>query len=100
MTVELQTLEGALDFSGLERWGEEAAPGIAGLGTAWGDGDLEYFIEIDGNTFRRIGGDDGEVAGAFFGASHEAMGGVLERSELTAGFGGVRNISTDPRQQL
>ena len=90
LTVELRTLDGALDFSGLERWGEEAAPEVAGLGTTWGDGDLRYSIEVDGNTFRRIGGDDGEVAGAFFGASHEAMGGVLERSDLTAGFGGVR----------
>ena len=90
LTIELRTLDGALDFSGLERWGEEAAPGIAGLGAPWGDDDLRYSIEVDGNTFRRIGGDDGEVAGAFFGASHEAMGGVLERSDLTASFGGVR----------
>ena len=93
LTIELRTLDAALDFSGLERWGEEAAPGIAGLGTTWGDGDLQYSIEVDGNTFRRIGGDDGEIAGAFFGASHEAMGGVLERSDLTAGFGGVRQTS-------
>ena len=61
-----------------------------GGGTRWSDGDLEYALEIRGNTFHRIGGDDGAVSGAFFGPAHEAMDGVLERSDLAAGFGGVR----------
>ena len=90
MTVELRTLDGRLDFSGLESWGVKAAPRGAGTGTTWGDGDLAYSIEIDGNSFRRAGGDDGEVVGSFFGSAHEAMGGVLERSDLSAAFGGVR----------
>ena len=90
LTVELRTLDADLAFSGLEHWGVEQAPGAAGTGARWGDGDLEYSIEIRGNTFHRAGGDDGEIVGAFFGAAHEAMGGVLERSDLTAGFGGVR----------
>ena len=90
LTVELRTLDAELAFSGLEHWGVEQAPGEAGAGTTWGDGDLEYSVEIRGNAFHRTGGDDGEVAGAFFGAAHEAMGGVLERSDLAAGFGGVR----------
>ena len=90
LAVELSTLDGRLDFTGLERWGVEVAPGEVGSGTAWGDGDLEYAVGIQGNSFHRTGGDDGEVAGAFFGAAHEAMGGVLERSDLTAGFGGTR----------
>ena len=88
--MELRTLDADLAFSGLEHWGVEVAPGRAGTGTRWGDGDLEYSVEIRGNTFHRAGGDDGEVVGAFFGAAHEAMGGVLERSDLAAGFGGVR----------
>ena len=90
LAVELSTLDGRLDFTGLERWGVKVAPGEVGSGTNWGDGDLEYAVEIQGNSFYRIGGDDGEVAGAFLGAAHEAMGGVLERSDLTAGFGGTR----------
>ena len=90
LAVELSTLDGRLDFTGLERWGVETAPGEVGSGTNWGDGDLEYAVEVRGNSFHRTGGDDGEVAGAFFGAAHEAMGGVLERSDLTAGFGGTR----------
>ena len=90
LTVELRTLDAELAFSEMEHWGVEAAPGRAGTGARWGDGDLEYSIEVRGNSFHRAGGDDGEVAGAFFGPSHEAMGGVLERSDLAAGFGGVR----------
>ena len=90
LTVELRTLDAELAFSGLEHWGMEQAPGAAGTGTSWGDGGLEYSVEIRGNAFHRAGGDDGEVVGAFFGAAHEAMGGVLERSDLAAGFGGVR----------
>ena len=96
LTVELRTLDADLAFSGLEHWGVEVAPGRAGTGTRWGDGDLEYSVEIRGNTFHRTGGDDGEVVGAFFGAAHEAMGGVLERSDLAAGFGGVRQRRSDP----
>ena len=90
LAVELATLDGRLDFTGLERWGAKTPPGTAGTGTAWGDGDLGYSVEVRGNAFHRTGGDDGEVAGAFFGAAHEAMAGVLERSDLTAGFGGTR----------
>ena len=90
LAVELSTLDGRLDFTGLERWGVKTPPGNAGTGTAWGDGDLGYAVGIQGNAFHRTGGDDGEVAGAFFGAAHEAMAGVLERSDLTAGFGGTR----------
>ena len=48
------------------------------------------FDRVQGNSFYRTGGDDGEVVGAFFGPAHEAMGGVLERSDLAAGFGGTR----------
>ena len=90
LAVELSTLEGQLDFTGLERWGVKTAPGKVGTGTTWSDGDLEYSIEVRGNSFYRTGGDDGEVVGAFFGAAHEAMGGALERSDLAAGFGGTR----------
>ncbi|MDE0331637.1 MAG: hypothetical protein OXL41_07180 [Nitrospinae bacterium] len=90
LTVNLTSLTGQLDFTGLEKWGAGEAPGAAGSGTTWGDGDLGYTIEVRDNTFVQTGGDEGYVTGAFFGAAHEAMGGVLERADLAAGFGGTR----------
>lgn len=90
LAVELATLEGRLDFTGLERWGERAAPGAPGSGTTWGDGDLGYSIRVEGNAIEQTGGDEGDVTGAFFGPAHEAMGGVLRRDDLSAGFGGTR----------
>ena len=90
LNVDLADLDGQLDFTNMEQWGTNVAPGALGSGTTWGDGDLGYAIEVRGNTFIQTGGDDGEVTGAFFGATHEAMGGVLERNDLSAGFGGTR----------
>ena len=90
LAVELANLDGQLDFTSLETWGVNRTPGAAGSGTTWNDGALGYTIEVRGNTFVQTGGDDGEVTGAFFGATHQAMGGVLERSDLAAGFGGKR----------
>ena len=90
LTVELVTLSGNLDFTGLEHWSPNVAPGAAGSGTRWRDGHLNYRIEVRGNSFVQAGGDTGEVTGAFFGPAHEAMGGVLFRQDLSAGFGGKR----------
>ena len=90
LAVDLPVLTGQLDFTNLEQWGVNAAPGSMGTGAIWGDGELGYDIEVSGNTFVQTGGDDGEVTGAFFGPAHEAMGGVVERTDLSAGFGGTR----------
>ena len=90
MTISLATMAGDLDFSSLESWPANAAPGAVGTGTTWGDGDLEYAISVQGNSFQSLGGDAGTVTGAFFGRSHEGMGGVLERADLSGGFGGTR----------
>lgn len=90
LAVELATLDGTLAFTGLEHWGTKAVPGVAGTGTVWRDGALGYAVRVSGNGFVRTGGDAGEVTGAFFGAGHEGMGGVLERRDLAAGFGGKR----------
>ena len=70
---------GDLDFTGLRS-----------LNRQWSDGDLSYDVLIRGNTFIRNGGDEGIVTGAFFGRQHEGMGGVLERDDLAAAFGGTR----------
>ena len=88
--VNLNDLTGRADFTGLESWAAGQAPGEVGTGNIWGDGDLGYSIAVIGNTFRQTGGDAGTLTGAFFGESHEGMGGVLERAGLTAAFGGKR----------
>ncbi len=80
LAVDLANLDGQIDFTGMEFDG----------GEMWEDGALGYSIEVRGNSFTRTGGDAGEVTGAFFGPRHEGMGGVLERSDLSAGFGGKR----------
>ena len=90
LTVDLPTLSGSLDFTGLEHWSANAAPGMAGSGAAWRDGHLSYRIAVRGNAFVRTGGDAGKVTGAFLGPGHEGMGGVLVRDDLGAGFGGER----------
>ena len=90
LTINLRTLRGRIDFTGLEHWGVNATPGSIGSGQIWGDGDLRYSVIVRGNTFNQTGGDAGEVTGAFFGAQHEGMGGVVERSDMSAGFGGTR----------
>ena len=90
LSVDLATMLGTADFTELEQWAADAAPGALGTGTVWHDGDLRYAIEVRGNTFVQTGGDAGTVTGAFFGPSHEGMGGVLERDDLSAGFAGKR----------
>ena len=90
LTVDLPTLSGSLDFSDLEFWPGDLAPGTPGSGTAWRDGQLSYRIGVRYNSFVRTGGDAGEVTGAFFGSTHEGMGGVLVRDDLSAGFAGRR----------
>ncbi len=80
LAIDLADLDGQLDFTNLQFDG----------GGAWGDGDLGYSVEVRGNTFVQTGGDAGQVTGAFFGPRHEGMGGVLERNELSAAFGGKR----------
>ena len=88
--INLSDLSGQASFTSLESWAAGEAPGGPGTGIIWGDGDLAYSIAVNGNSFRQTGGDDGILTGAFFGTSHEAMGGTLERDDLTAAFGGRR----------
>ena len=90
LTVDLTALSGSLDFSGLEIWPVDAPPGAPGSGAAWRAGRLSYRIGLRGNGFVQTGGDAGQVTGAFFGPSHEGMGGILVRDDLSAGFGGKR----------
>ena len=88
--VDVSALTGTAAFTGLERWAARQAPGAAGTGTTWGDGDLRYSIAVRGNTFRETGGDDGRLTGVLTGRAHEGVAGTLERADLTAAFGGSR----------
>ena len=88
LSIELASLSGDLDFTSLESWA--AAPGDPGTRVVWGDGDLNYDIALEGNVFARTGGDGGQVTGAYFGGSHEGMGGALVRDDLSGGFAGTR----------
>ncbi len=85
--VNLASMTGRADFTGLETWGANTAPGAEGTGTTWGDGSLGYSIVVRGNTFRETGGDDGRLTGIFTGTAHEGAAGTLERDDLTAAFG-------------
>ena len=90
LTVDVGRLSGALEFSELEALVRRGGAGTGGERTAWRDGRLSYAIEVRGNGFVQTGGDAGTVTGAFFGPAHEAMGGVVVRADLSAGFGGAR----------
>ena len=89
LTVELASLSGSLGFHALEVW-TDAPPGAPGTGAPWTHETLDYTIAIAGNRFVRTGGAQGTVTGVFAGPDHEGMGGVLERTDLTAGFAGQR----------
>ena len=91
LTINLSTLRGRIDFTGLEHWGVNATPGSVGSGSIWNDGDLRYsvivrgqYVQADG---RRRGG---RLRERSLEARHEGMGGVVERSDMSAGFGGTR----------
>ena len=91
LDVNLADLTGNAAFTGLEAWAVDEVPGDTGTGVVWGDGDLHYGIAVTGNTFVQTGDDEGLLTGAFVGAAHEGMGGVLEREDLVAAFGGTRD---------
>lgn len=60
LSIQLDTLNGHIDFASLEQWAG-TRPGAIGSGTIWGDGDLGYTIGVQGNVFVQTGGDDGYV---------------------------------------
>ncbi len=88
--VDLGTLTGSAAFTALEQWAAGTAPGVAGSGQQWGDGDLRYSIGVRGNRFRETGGDEGILTGIFTGENHMGAAGTLERQDLTAAFGASR----------
>ncbi len=90
ISVDVATLDGRADFTGLESWAVSSAPGTPGSGSQWRDGDLGYDIAVQDNAFRKTGGDVGTLTGVFVGHSHEGVVGTLESEDLSAAFGGMR----------
>lgn len=90
MRVRFSSLTGNIDFTNIEKWDRFAAPGQVGTGTMWGDGDLNYTIEVVGQGFQQTGGDAGKVTGVFYKDNHQQAGGTLRRNDLAAGFGAER----------
>ena len=84
VTVDLATLEGSADFNNLTVVNNGAA-------SAFRTPNLDYAIEVTGNSFSDSGG---RIAGGFFGPAHEEMAGVLRDEATTVnllgGFGGKR----------
>ena len=89
LVMDLASLTGDLAFTDLEYWATPT-PSVIGTGAAWGTTSLEYTVAASGNRFVNTSGDDGQVTGVFTGASHETMGGTLERPDLVAAFAGER----------
>ena len=84
VTVDLASLEGAADFNNLTVVNN-------GEASAFRAPNLDYAIEVTGNSFSDSGG---RIAGGFFGPAHEEMAGVLRDEapnvNLLGGFGGKR----------
>ena len=87
--VDLATLTGRADFTDLAKFPKGEIPSL-GAGTLWLDGDLGYTITVGGNYLHSTGGDDGTVNGRFYGRAHEGVAGSVEREDLTATLGGLR----------
>ncbi|MDE2815134.1 MAG: hypothetical protein OXK81_00350 [Chloroflexota bacterium] len=99
LSVNLARLTGSAAFTGLQHWAVGAPPGGTGTGVTWGDGDLAYSINFDGNYFRSTAGDEGYVSGRFVGTEHEGAVGILERADLTGAFGVYldKDVTSTPR---
>ena len=80
LTIALENLSGDLAFSRMRHDDD----------TRWETGRLDYGVQVGGNAFMRVDGDEGEIQGRFFGPEHESMGGTLQRDDLRASFAGSR----------
>ena len=84
VTVDLTSLDGTAEFNNLTVVND-------GQAAAFRMSNLNYAIEVTGNTFSDSGG---RIAGGFFGPAHEEMAGVLRDEapniNLLGGFGGTR----------
>ena len=89
ISVDFTSMLGTVRFSDLRSYPRLTVP-MSEKGLIWGDGGLNYDIRVGSNYLYSIGGDAGVVSGAFYGQNHNHVGGTVERSDLTAAFGGTR----------
>ena len=89
ISVDLTTMNGTASFTNLKSFSALVVP-TPEEGIMWGDGTLDYDIRVGSNYLYSTGGDAGVVSGSFYGDDHGYVGGTLERSDLTAAFGGKR----------
>ena len=83
ITVDIETLTGGATFTDLEAW-------VDGTIVPRSVDELHYAIQVDGNTFHETGGDAGRLVGTFTGRNHKGAAGTLERVDLVAAFGAIR----------
>ena len=92
-----------LSFDDIRYWDRAIPNPDAALWTGTGEpvaGELAYKVSIDGTgfdnadrAFTRRGipnTSSGAVTGSFYGRTYQSMGGTVQRSDLTAAFGGSR----------
>ncbi len=91
LSVNLGTMGGRVNFTDLQSWTTDTTPGALGSGSPWNSGSLGYTIVVGGNYLRSTGGAEGTVNGHFYGTHHAGVAGSLERGDLTAAFGAIRN---------
>ena len=90
LAIDIGELAGQLKFTALEQWTGTRPMGEPGTGEPWHETQLAYDVRVEGNRFVRTGGDDGYLTGSFFEHGHRSMAGALRRTDLAAGFAGVR----------
>ena len=81
LELDLEARNGDLNFTRL--WSRNSRD-------TWSDGTLSYRVTIERDGFVRTGGDEGTVRGTFYGPRHRGMGGIVQRDDLEAAFGGRR----------
>ena len=79
-------MSGSLSFTNLQTWGLLNNTVWVGIND---ETQLDYGITFFHSWFDKVSGDEGIITGETFGSSHEAMGGTLQRRDLTAAFGGT-----------
>ncbi len=106
LTVDLSSVYSGrhdLSFDDIRYWDRTTPNPDAALWTGTGEpvaGELAYKVRIDGTEFNNAdtgftgrgipNTSSGAVTGSFYGRTYQSMGGTLQRTDLTAAFGGSR----------
>ena len=67
-------------------------PASGGVAGRWVIDELNYKVKVDGNTFTQVTSestDSGYITGMFYG-NHDLFGGIVERTDFKAAFGGFK----------